>query len=147
MKYFTSEWWSSGCEDETVFERYKEYLDSVAAKLPDQLISIQEKYTLHDSNLKEIKSNFESDSVSIRLRGWDIAFEKEIEYSLLFIGVTEFNQLLPQQEYVESELGDLGYWEYEVLNEGTEMRMLFASNAEFSIRFQGFEFTCKQIKA
>jgi len=147
MKYFTSEWWGNGCEDETVFKKYQEYLDSVSSELPEQLITIQKEFTLHDSNIKEINSDFENGIVSIRLRGWDIAFEKEMEYSLLFSGVAEFKQFLPQQEYVESELGDLGYWEYEVVNEATEMRMLFASNAEFCVRFQGFEFTCNQIKA
>ncbi|MCU7844770.1 MAG: DUF4085 family protein [Candidatus Thiodiazotropha sp. (ex Monitilora ramsayi)] len=107
MKYFTSEWWGNGCEDETVIEKYKEYLDSIASKLPEQLIKIQNEFTLHDSNVKEINSNFENGSVSIRLRGWDLAFEKEMDYSLLFTGVTAFRQFLPQQEYLESELGDL----------------------------------------
>ena len=34
----------------------------------------------------------------------------------------------------ESELGDLGYWEWESVPEGTELRLLFVSSATFRLR-------------
>jgi hypothetical protein len=78
--------------------------------------------------------------VSIELRGWDAPLENPIYYKLHFSGVQEFYQVFPQQEYVEPELGDLGYWEIEALKQGTEVRMLFASDAQFRIVFEGFNF-------
>ncbi len=145
MKYFTSEWWSSGCEDESVFERYQEYLSSVSSQLPKNLLSIYNEFTLHDANVKEISSNYRDRSVTIRLNGWDLEFKEKIKYTLQFTDVEQFEQILPQEEYVESELGDLGYWEYEALGEITEMRMFFASGAEFTIKFRGFDFINEQI--
>ena len=68
-------------------------------------------------------------------------------YEIKFIDVKELNQVLPQGDEVESELGDLGYWEYEILNENIEMRILFASDAQFNIIFKDFEFKNEPIKA
>jgi hypothetical protein len=51
MKFFTSEWGSSGCEDDSVFDKYQEYLSSVSSKLPKQLLLIQQNFTLHDANV------------------------------------------------------------------------------------------------
>ena len=140
MKYFTSEWWASGCDDETVFKKYHEYLSSISSDLPKRLLTIQNEFTLHDANVKEIHSSFADDSVTIKLLGWDRVFKERIAYTLRYSGVDRFEQILPQEEYVESELGDLGYWEYEYLGNSTEMRMLFASGAEFTIIFNGFNF-------
>ena len=147
MKFFTIEWWSSGCEDDSVFDKYQEYLSSVSTKLPKQLLLIQQEFTLHDANVKEIRSDYVNRIVTIILRGWDREFKEKIKYTLRFLGVEQFNQILPQDEYVESELGDLGYWEYEVLDMAVQMRMLFASGAEFEINFNEFEFTHDAVKA
>ena len=147
MKYFTSEWWGTGCEDESVFKKYQEYYSSISSQLPKQLRTLDSKYTLHDSNVKSIHNNFENNEVTIKLSGWDQEFNTPMAYEIKFIGVKEFNQVLPEGDEVESELGDLGYWEYEILNENIEMRILFASNAQFNIVFKDFEFKNEPIKA
>jgi hypothetical protein len=74
------------------------------------------------------------------LHGWDKPLEKPVLYTLRFSGVSCFEQILPQQAYVESELGDLGYWECELLEAMVEVRMLFVSYAQFRIVFKGFSF-------
>jgi hypothetical protein len=141
MKFFTREWWDGGSENAVaVFQKYADYLKSVEEKLPPQLLELEAEYTLHDSEVKYIRSNFEEQAVSMVLHGWDQQLQNPIRYTLYFSGVTSFEQVLPQQEYVESELGDLGYWECELLEFGVEVRMLFVSYATFRIVFKGFGF-------
>lgn len=101
----------------------------------------ENNFTLHDSNVKNIECDFKNKTITMKLLGWDNAFKIQLLYFLKFSGVTNFIQNLPQDEYVESELGDLGYHEYELLNNFIEIRMMFASSAEFTIHFTGFEFT------
>lgn len=141
MKYFTSEWWSSGCDDENVFDQYEKYFSSISSKLPDQIIDFEYNHTLHDANVKNIECDFLNRSVILKLLGWDNEFENQVLYSLKFSDVTHFKQKLPQEENVEVELGDLGYHEYELTDNGIEIRMLFATSAEFTINFTGFEFS------
>lgn len=148
MKYFTHEWWSSDAPQEEkveVFERYRKYLASVAERLPQELVRFESEFTLHDAQVKKIFCLFHEKEVIIELLGWDRGFEHQIYYSLKLMGVVEFNQMLPRQEDVESELGDLGCWEIECVNSGIEVRMLFASGAEFTVIFNGFGFGAKEI--
>ena len=147
MKYYTKEWWSSGCKDRTIGEKYYEYYKSIVSKLPAKLIDLEDNHTIHDANIKNIHSNFNNQIVSIYLRGWDRKLEKPVRYTLNFSGVKEFEQNLPQEEFVESELGDLGYWEFELIDNLIEMRMLFASDAEFKIIFRDFDFSFEAITA
>jgi hypothetical protein len=147
MKFFTSEWWGNNCEDASVFKRYDKYLESVASSLPKNLLLLHSDHTLHDAEVKKITSSFDTKIVNVELRGWDAPLQNPVYYKLQFSGVREFHQVFPQQEYVESELGDLGYWEIEALKHGTEVRMLFVSNAEFRIVFEGFNFEHAPISA
>ena len=141
VKYFTSEWWGSGSEGGgEVFETYRRYIESVKDRLPQAVLEFDTSHTLHDSEIKAIACDFARDEVHLVLHGWDTAFEAKTRYELTFNNVTLFEQLFPQQEYVESELGDLGYWEWEALAESTELRLLFVSSATFRLRFRGFSF-------
>lgn len=137
MKYFTTEWWESGCDDApSLFKQYDSYIDSVRSLLPVKLANFDNEHTLHDSEVKSIVCDFEQNVLTIVLNGWNLELEYPVRYTLYFSGVTVFNQELPKQEYVESELGDLGYWEFEALKPLTEVRMLFVSTAEFRIVFK-----------
>ena len=148
MKYFTTEWWEGGCEDaEVTLRKYDEYFSSISAKLPQPLIDIKEVHTLHDSEVKRVVCDFAHKRVYLELLGWDINLEFPVRYKLTYSGLVEFEQMLPPDEYIEQELGDLGYWECELKSSDIEMRMLFASGAEFRIVFNGFEFTHTQLKA
>ncbi|NKF24265.1 hypothetical protein [Solimonas marina] len=140
MRYFTSEWWRSGGERD-VAVAYRSYLSSVTNQLPEAALALDREHTLHDAEVKRIQSDFSKGTVSLQLLGWNQAFNEKIRYSLHFSGVTAFEQAFPQEEYVESELGDLGYWEWEVVPTGTELRMLFASSAEFRIVFRALAFS------
>jgi len=141
MKFFTPEWWKSAAgEDFSAHEKYAAYLESVKTLLPAGLLELQAKHTLHDSEVKSLVSDFNERTVVMVLHGWDSPLETPVRYALRFSDVSYFEQILPQQEYVESELGDLGYWECELLDAAVEVRMLFASYAEFRIAFKGFSF-------
>jgi hypothetical protein len=141
VKFFTSEWWANGSEDaEAVFERYERYLTSIRSKLPAPLITFEAEHTLHDAEVKNITSDFQDRTVVMRFEGWDRNLQYGVDYTLSFLGVSVFEQRLPEQEYVEAELGDLGYWECELISSGVEVRMLFVSSAEFRIVFTGFAF-------
>jgi len=141
VKYFTTEWWESGCENPLmVFERYQAYLDSVRTQLSPELVDFQDHHTLHDAEVKGIVSDFSNRTVVMVLNGWNIKLEYPVRYTLHFSGVSLFDQQLPQQEYVEAEVGDLGYWEFEVIDSAIEVRMLFVFSGEFRIIFTGFAF-------
>jgi hypothetical protein len=142
MKYFTSEWWAGGCEGaDILFYKYNEYFNTIKASLPRPLVELEENHTLHDSEVKAITCDFKEKRVEIELLGWDFNNQFSVRYKLVFFGVSQFEQRLPQLDYVEQELGDLGYWEFELLTGKIEMRMLFASDAEFRIVFNGFDFS------
>lgn len=140
MKYFTREWWAKGEEDWEPFDRYEAYLASVRAQLPVALLTLWKEHTLHDVELKRVENRFAQRSVVIALDGWDRELQNPISYSLRFQRVTEFDQVLPPCQYVEKELGDIGYWECEFLNPGVEVRLLFVSGAEFRVVFEEFSF-------
>ena len=123
-----------------VFQRYESYLASVRSQLPPEIVALDAEHTLHDSEVKNIISDFNDRTVTMILNGWDQKLEYPVCYTLRFSGVSLFDQQLPQQEYVEAELGDLGYWEFEVFGSEIEMRMLFVSSAEFKVVFTGFTF-------
>ena len=132
-------------DDMSVFARYDSYLASISEKLPKALLEFHSEHTLHDAEVKRITSSFSQKTIQMEFRGWDVQLQNPIYYTLKFSGVTEFEQVLPQQEYVESELGDLGYWEIEALNQGIEIRMLFVSEAKFKIIFDGFSYDFRKI--
>lgn len=148
MKYFTYEWWSNESpEAEYAFKEYRSYLASIKDVLPKEIVEFESQYTLHDSEVKKIFCSFQNNEVILEFLGWNLNLQHQVYYTLKFSGVTEFNQIFPQQEDVKSELGDLGYWEIESIDSGVEVRMLFASGAEFKIIFQEFNFIAKNAKA
>lgn len=141
MKHFTQAWWASGCDDAaTVSANYEAYLASVRSRLPPELVALQTEHTLHDSEIKSINCEFAARTVVMILHGWNQKLAYRVGYTLTFTGVSSFHQGLPQRENVERELGDLGYWECELVEPNIEVRMLFESDAEFRIVFTGFVF-------
>lgn len=148
MKYFTDEWWGNGCKEaKALFEQYEAYILSIQSALPSSLIRLHSTHTLHDSKVKWISADFEEQKVTVELSGWDIELTYPMHYTLYFKGVSTFEQDFPKQEYVELDLGDLGYWEIEKVSKGIAVRMLFASSTEFRIVFQNFDFEHRQLQA
>ena len=142
MKYFTSKWWSAGCNPE-VFMQYHEYFLSISSKLPAELCIFYQEHTLHDSKIESINSNFSNNTISIILNGWDSDLNYPVKYELSFKGVISFIQNLPLED---NRFGDLGYCEYDIIDSNTEMRMLFDSDAQINIIFNNFEFKSKPRK-
>ena len=98
MKYFTSEWWSSGCEDESVFKEYQEYYSSISEQLPADIRTLDQEHTLHDSNIESIDSDFANNVIIINFKGWDRELNNPAKYKISFIGVTKFTQTLTLDE-------------------------------------------------
>jgi hypothetical protein len=141
LKYFTREWRERGDDgDVAPFEAYARYLDSVRAALPPQLLRLHDDYTLHDAEVHFIRSDFGERTVLMAFDGWDAPLQNPLRYELRFTEVLAFEQVLPPQAHVESRLGDLAYWECELLPAAVEVRMLFSSHAKFRIVFKGFAF-------
>lgn len=141
MKFFTLEWWQGDCEGAAeVFARYNSHFESIAPKLPAALVDFQSEFTLHDSEVKRITCDFVKRSVEFEFDGWDRDLSYPVRYTLTFSDVTAFAQNFPKDKEFDSELGDLGYWEFDLVPEGVEMQMLFVSSAEFRIVFSGFAF-------
>ncbi len=140
MKFFTTEWWQNSCENaEEVFDSYKEHLSKISSHIPDSLHNFMENHTLHDARVHRIET-MPSETI-IYFMGWNNNFENEVLYKLKFSGVTKFIQQLPTGDYIESELGDLGYWECDFVENHLQINMLFATEAEFQINFKEFNFT------
>jgi|JI10StandDraft_1071094.scaffolds.fasta_scaffold26142_2 hypothetical protein len=141
MRFFTLEWWRGDCDDAAeVFARYNAHFSSIVPKLPEALVDFQSRFTLHDSEVKRITCDFLKKEVDLEFDGWDQSLSYPVRYFLKFSGVTAFGQDFPKGKDFDSELGDLGYWEFALVPEGVEMQMLFVSSAEFRIVFSGFAF-------
>jgi hypothetical protein len=148
LKYFTREWWANATDHAAtvaVVEKYDAYYASIRAKLPSDVVLLNAEYTLHDAKVISIDSNFTENTVEMLLNGWDRNLQVRTRYKLRFSGLVSFDQQLSAAEHgrrmrAEPWLGDLEYWEYELLNDGVEMRMLFDSGAEFHITFKDFTF-------
>jgi hypothetical protein len=80
------------------------------------------------------------------LLGWNTAFDTKTEYRLSFADVSLFEQHLVIDDCTSAELGDIGYWEWDALPNGTELRLLFASSAIFRLVFGGFRFEHESVK-
>jgi hypothetical protein len=147
VKYFTREWW--GGHDETatrtVVDRYHTYYMSIRDKLPPDLVLLHSQHTLHDAKLVSIRCNFAEKTVEMLLNGWDLGFQIRVRYQLRFSGLVSIDQYLWEEQHEDEVrwdpwLGDLGYWEFELVPDGVEMRMLFDSGAEVHVVFSGFSF-------
>lgn len=141
MKFFTQAWWEAGCDNAgEVFRQYEAYLSGVREHLPPTLLELETQHTLHDAELKSLEVSGTEQTVLLVLNGWNRELQYRVRYTLRFTGVSRLAQQLPAEDFVEQELGDLGYWECEWLQPEVEVRMLFVSSATLTIRFTGFSF-------
>jgi len=53
-----------------IIDTYRAYYSSIEKSLSKSLFEFESLHTLRDSNIKEIKCNFENDDVFIKFRGW-----------------------------------------------------------------------------
>jgi hypothetical protein len=139
MKFFTSEWLSSGCPDAPVDE-YRAHYSSIRSKLPAELVILDDTHTLHDARVEKITCSFSDRKMVINLLGWNQGFQFRVRYALRFEGVADFEQRLPIGGKRVPGEEDLLHWEYDLVRDDVEMRILFASGTEFKITFRAFEF-------
>ena len=145
MKYFTKDWWFSDSEDaEAIFAAYDSYLSTIRDNLPASLLEFKELHTLHDA--KVVSCNFAGNDLTIEFSGWDITLNYPVRYILRFSGVSQFDQIFATPGS-QPEIGDLAYWEIELVNSSIRVNMLFVSTAEFNILFSGFSFSHELLRA
>lgn len=141
MNFFSYEWWQSGCQDaDIVFARYRSHFDSIASQLSDSLRHFDASYTLHDSRLVTLNFKVGEKALCVNFDGWNRQLSEPMFYELTFGEIQSFEQKLPRGRKVDSEFGDLGYWELALVPSEIEFRFLFASSAEMQLCCRSFDF-------
>jgi len=145
MKYFTFEWWLSGGDNGVASSKYFDYIESINNDIYPKLLDFIKNHSLHDSNLETIESDFSVGKTVIVLNGWDPDFQTKRQYKLELNDVTCFSfvgKISGDLLEDSSGFGDFGYYEYELLEDAnSEIRMLFSSGVEITIRFCQFDFS------
>jgi hypothetical protein len=141
VKYFTREWWSSGCADRAPVHAYLAHFKRISADLPPSVLEFEAHHTLHDARLETVSATYGERALAFSLSGWNQPLSQPVRYSVLFLGVASFEQHLPTGRDAGSELGDIGYWEYQIEPPHIELRILFAGGAEFRVLFGDVRFT------
>jgi Protein of unknown function (DUF4085) len=138
LKYFTREWWTNGGEDENSVSAYRAYIASIKDKLMPDVARLAEGHLLHDASLSRIETLLNEKQLKMSFIGWDDEFKKRMQIELCFDEVRDLDIDFPfQQDDGESGIGDLGYYEIELLEGGfVEVRMLFSSSTEMQIVFR-----------
>ena len=135
MKYFSRDWWAAGGEDHDPASAYTAYIASIKDKLTSGFARLAEGHLLHDASLSRMVSTPDEKQLTMSFIGWDKAFENRRHIELCFNDVRSLNIDFPfEQNSGESGMGDLGYYEIELLKAGfVEVRMLFSSSTEIQI--------------
>lgn len=138
MKYFTKEWWEDGEEDPSRVSAYRDYIASIIDKLPSDVALLAKGHLLHDASLTRIETLLNEARLKVSFIGWDEGFENRTKIEFCFFDVKDFGiYFSTDQEGVENGVGDVGYYEIELLEaDFIEARMLFSSSTEMRIIFR-----------
>ncbi len=148
MKYFTKKWWVSGGETTDLVDEYNSYIKSVKKSLPDGVCQILDEHTLHDALIIHISVNLENRDVHLKFTGWDNKFENRVNYMIGLRDVGIIDIVSPDGINATSgiDFGDVGYYEFEVLQEGIiELRMIFSSYVELTVEFKSLDLQCSNL--
>ena len=149
MKYFTKEWWAAGEENQDCVSAYRDYIASIIDKLPPDVALLAKGHLLHDASLTRIETSLNEVQLKMSFIGWDEGFENRTQIEFCFFDVKDFNVYFSTgQEGNEYGIGDLGYYEIELLEAGfVELRILFSSSAEMQIVFRNLITQLKPVGA
>lgn len=127
---------------------YTAYIASIKDKLQSGLVRLAAGHLLHDASLSRIASALDEKQLKMSFVGWDAAFENRRQIELCFNDVRSLNIDFPfEQNGGESGMGDLGYYEIELLKASfVEVRMLFSSSAEIQIVFRSMTARSRKLR-
>jgi hypothetical protein len=140
VRFFTLEWWC-GCQTGGVGDPSADYVRHVAAiraRLPADLLALQESISLHDSRLRQLVVLPAAAAVRLVLD----SHAGDERFTLVYSGVEQVESTADPEAGLGGPhgYGDLGYDEVDVLPSGAfEHRLLFSSGIELSLVFRGFE--------
>ena len=136
MRFFTREWWGSAAQGpRDAFAAYELHFQAIKGVLPPDLVDLHAHHTLHDARVRHIEQDVAGRTLVLALDGWDQALEHRVRYTLSFSDVGLFERMHVPDGDEHPARDDLGYWECDVAGDAIEMRMLFASDAEYRIVF------------
>ncbi len=119
---------------------YSDYIDSIKSKLPSGVVELIDSHTLHDSKALKLSSSNSSKNIRLLLKGWDREFENQILYELLFEEVVGLDIEFPDDDNEDaSGFGDLGYYEFDLVDNKCLIRMLFSSFIEVNVVFENLK--------
>ena len=140
VRFFTLDWWC-GCQIGQAGDPrtdYAQHLDAIRARLPADLLALQETISLHDARLRQLVVLPAAGTVQLVLE----SYAGRERYILEYLGVGRIESSADPDVGLGGPhgYGDLGYDEVDVLPSGAfEHRLLFSSGIELSLEFRGFE--------
>lgn len=145
MKFFTLDWWLAvqSLEDHDPVPDFRKHLDTIRDRLPPGLLQLQESISLHDSHLREIAWDADSNLLTIRLTGSNEQGGAR-SFQLTYKQVQAYRSTADPEIGLGGPhgYGDLGYDEADITDDGLfEHRLLFSSGIEIQIHFRDFELT------
>lgn len=129
MQFFTVDWWR-GIQDAEVSdpaEAYRAHFQSIREQLPPELAVLSESVSLHDSQLRTLKLDIETQSLQMSLDGDDGQGRLRC-FSLIYRDVQSLQSSADPDAGLNGPhgYGDWGYDEAHVLPDGHfEHRILF----------------------
>ena len=134
MKYFTIRWWHGDCDVDTASENFVKHYDSIKSQLPVKLIELYEKVSLHDAHLE--KAEFENGNLNISLLLTDGS-----RIQLMYLGVTRYAIIEDRKNaFGGTGFDDLGYYEFDICGDYTQMNILYSTAIEMEIVFKSFDY-------
>jgi len=124
-------------------KEYQKYFEEIKEKIPHAYLKLVREIFLHDANLREIKFNASSSSLQLVLDASDITRREPKKIMLKYNQVKSFSSFSDPTKYLPGPggYGDLGYEEFDVIEEGLfSHAMLFSSGIELIVAFRKFDF-------
>lgn len=145
MRFLTLEWWLGDLpkDEDAARADWNAHFESIRDRLPVQLLELFDSYWLHDGRLHALNTNAATRTAEMVVDASNtFGGNYPVLYALRFSGVAslELNGGRLNKRSVSPGLGDLGYYEVDVLPDGRfRMDFLFWSGFELGIVFDGIE--------
>jgi hypothetical protein len=134
MVFFTYGWWTGDEPDTGNAARYREHLERIRGALPPGARRLADTTRLHDARLLSFVRDEDAKILRLALEAYDSRDDQrrlDIEYRGV-TGIAVAGSL--------ADLGALGYDELDLVDEGTEHRMLFSRGTEIAVAFADLAF-------
>ena len=147
MQFFTVDWWR-GIQDDDITDAadaYRAHFQRIRDQLPPGLAALSETVSLHDSRLRSLDLDFETQCLRISLDGDDGRGGLR-QFNLTYHRLRSFQSFADPDAGLNGPhgYGDLGYDESDILSDGLfEHRILFSTGIEFRIAFAEFSLAFK----